>query len=157
VSAAHWHLVLVHIPVLFVPFALLLLIFSLWRRQPILQQLAASLFVASALVAVPAFLTGEPAEEQVEELPHVSNAAIEEHEASAEWAFYLTLSAGVFGLGWLLSSRRERLRNGLQAGLLVTGLTSSLALLRTANLGGKVSHPELRSENSLSEAKVPSQ
>jgi hypothetical protein len=32
-SSAHWYLALVHVPVLFVPFALLLLILGLWWRQ----------------------------------------------------------------------------------------------------------------------------
>ncbi len=148
-SSAHWHLVLVHVPVLFVPFALLLLIFGLWWRQATLQKLAAGLFVASALVAIPAFLTGEPAEEQVEDLPQVSESAIKVHEEAAELGFYVTLVGGGLGLGALLTSRREKLRHLLQMGLVAAGIASSLALLRAANLGGQVRHSEIRDGNAV--------
>lgn len=148
-SSAHWHLVLVHMPVLFVPFAVLILITGLWRQQAVLQKLAAALFVASALVAIPTFLTGEPAEEQVEDLPQVSESAIEVHEEAAELAFYLTLVAGGLGLGVLLAGRREKLKHLLQMGLVAAGIASSLALLRAANLGGQVRHSEIRDANAI--------
>ncbi len=148
-SSAHWHLALVHVPVLFVPLAVLVLIFGLWWRQVALQRLAALLFIGSALVAIPVFLTGEPAEEQVEELPQVSESAIEVHEEAAELAFYLTLVAGGLGLGALLTSRRPKLARQLQMGLLAAGIASSLGLLRAASLGGLVRHSEIRDANAV--------
>jgi hypothetical protein len=148
-SSAHWHLALVHLPVVFVPFATVLLMLGLWQKQAVLKKLAAFLFVASALVAVPAFLTGEPAEEQVEDLPLVSEPIIEAHEEAAEFAFYTSLAAGVFGLGVLLTYRRQRVQQLLQHTLIAVGVASSLALLRAANLGGQVRHSEIRDANSL--------
>ena len=57
-NAAHWHLVLNHIPVVATPFAALLLGFALWRKRPSeLFGVSLGAFVLIALLSVPAYLT----------------------------------------------------------------------------------------------------
>lgn len=67
VSPAHLHLLLNHIPILgTLLFAPLVLLWGLWRRWREVTQVGVALTVLLALAAVPVYLTGESAEEQLE-------------------------------------------------------------------------------------------
>ena len=61
-NATHLHLMLNHIPVLGTVFGLGLLVFALWRKSEELKKAALGIFLIVALLAVPVYLTGEPAE-----------------------------------------------------------------------------------------------
>jgi hypothetical protein len=144
-NASHWHLVLNHIPVLGTAFGLGLLAFALWRRSEELKRAAFGALVVVALLAVPAYLTGEPAEGTVKGLPGVSNNYIESHEDAATIAFVGVLVVGACALGGLVFSRRGKAVPGwlgysiLAAVVIVGGL-----MAWTANLGGQVRHTEIR-------------
>jgi hypothetical protein len=75
-NPTHVQLMLNHIPVLGAVFGLALLTFALWRKSEELRKAALGTFLVAALVAVPAYLTGEPAEDSVESLPGASASAI---------------------------------------------------------------------------------
>lgn len=77
-NAPHLHLLLNHVPVLGSAFGLGLLAFALWRKSDELKKTAFGVFVIAALLAVPGYLSGEPAEEGVESLPGVFKAIIKE-------------------------------------------------------------------------------
>ncbi len=148
-NSAHLHLTLVHLPVVLIPLAVLILILAIFRRELVLQKLSVGIFIFASLAAIPAFLTGEPSEEIVEDLPQVSENYIENHEEAAETAFYITLISGALALGVLLSCRYPKVQKTLKMSLLAAGITSSLSLFRAANLGGQIRHSEIRSENSV--------
>lgn len=149
-SAAHLHLILVHVPVLFIPLALLLLAAGLRLKQQSLSTLALGLFIFSAAISIPTFLSGEPSEEQVEDLPLVSESHIEEHEEAAELAFYVTLLAGALSVGSLIVRKQPDYQKLLIASVLFTGALSSVALARAAYLGGQIRHSEIRSGQTVS-------
>ena len=65
-DAAHLHLMLNHIPVLGTAFGMALIAWALFRKSEELKRVSLGVFVIIALLAVPAYLTGEPAEEIVE-------------------------------------------------------------------------------------------
>jgi len=146
-SAAHLHLMLNHIPLLGLIFGAALLAYGLWRGTDDVQKASLGLLAVAGLSAIAVYLTGEPAEEIVEGLAGVSHDAIEAHE---EWGWYALISGiatggfalGTLFLGWL----RERLGRGAVVLTLVLALLSSGLIGYTANLGGKISHPELRGE-----------
>lgn len=149
-SAAYLHLLLVHLPVLFMPFALALFGLGLWRGHMAFQKLALGIFLGSAILSVPTFLTGEPSEEQVENLPLVSESLIEEHEEAGEFAFYLSLLTGGLAIGaFVYLRRRPRLNKFFQVAIFASGAISSLALARTAKIGGQIRHSEIRNANSV--------
>lgn len=145
-NAAHWHLIMNHLPVLGTVFGILLLAYGFVRKSDELKQTALGVFVFSALLTIPVYLTGEPAEEIVEHLAGVSEAIIEQHE---DWAFYsliLMELTGALALINLISFGRSFGKKLV----VVTALASLLALgsiLWTANLGGKIRHSEIRSDS----------
>jgi hypothetical protein len=94
-SPAHLHLVLNHIPVLGTLFGLALLGYARYRREDAVTRAALGTFVVVALLALPAYFTGEPAEEAVEHAPGVAEQAIETHEAAGAALAVAVATAGL--------------------------------------------------------------
>lgn len=144
-NPTHLHLMLNHVPVLGTVFGLGLLAFAFWRRSDELKKTALGLFVLVALLAVPVYLTGEPAEHAIDRLPGVSKPVIERHEEAAGIAFTGLVVLGVAALLGLLVFRRARIVPPwfgwviLCASVVVGGL-----MIWTANIGGQVRHTEIR-------------
>ena len=61
-----------HVPVIGTAFGLAMVGWALLRRSEELKKISLGVFVIVALLGIPAYLTGEPAEELVENLPGVS-------------------------------------------------------------------------------------
>jgi uncharacterized membrane protein len=134
-----------HIPVLGIAFGLALVSLALLRKSEELKRISLGFLIVIALLAIPAYLTGEPAEELVEDLPGVSKSSIEQHEEAAEVAFAGVLSVGAAALGGLIFfQRRKVVPNWLSVIVLVLSLIVFALMARTANLGGFIRHAEIR-------------
>ena len=156
-DATHIHLMLNHVPVLGTVFGLLLLAAALLRKTQELLKTSLIVFAVCAAFAVPVYLTGEPAEHLVEGLPGITEAISEEHEEAAQSAFIAVLVLGVAALATLAIFRGPRLVPRWFGGaLLVAALVACGLMLRTANLGGKVRHTEIRNYAPATNARVGS-
>ncbi|MCX7992706.1 MAG: hypothetical protein N2651_03445 [Fimbriimonadales bacterium] len=145
-NGAQLHLMLNHLPVMGALFSLLLLGWALVRRSPELLKTALVVVVLVGLTSVPAYLTGEPAEQVIEHLPGVDEAYISEHESLGKFALTsgvtLSLVAAV-ALGIGLRSPK-----GLLIGAALVWLLNALVfgvMGYTAHSGGMIRHPEIRS------------
>lgn len=145
---AHVHLLLNHIPVLGTLFGLVLLGWGVVRRNESIQRAALGAFVIAALIAIPVFLTGEPAEAAVEHLAGTAESAIETHETAATLALVAVEVLGAIALVGLLLRRSRFARRATPVALVFAIITTGL-MARTANLGGKVRHTELRGAASV--------
>ncbi len=146
-SAVHLHLLLTHVPVLGTVFGVLLLAYSLWRKQEAIQRVSFGVFVLSGLTAWVVYLTGEGAEEAVESLAGVSHAIVEAHEEAAFFAFVAALVLGGVSLGGLLLARfSKNLARWTALVVLVLGIVRRGLTGWTANLGGQINHPEIRGD-----------
>jgi hypothetical protein len=144
-SAAHWHLMLNHIPLLGLLFGAVLLAYGVWRGSEDVQKASLGLLAVAGLSALAVYLTGEPAEEVVEGLAGVSHDAIEAHEEFGIYALVGGLVTALTALGALgYALFRRRLARWSVVLTLVLAVVSTGLLGYTANLGGKISHPELR-------------
>ncbi len=150
VNPAHLHLVLNHIPLVGIGFVILLLIIALFRKSNELINISLIFVILVALWAIPAYLTGEAAEDMVEGLPGISEQLIESHEDSAQIAFIFIEVVGVLALLSLVARRYyKKLGNALTI-LTLLGLIVGGGLISwTANQGGKINHPEIRGDNSV--------
>jgi hypothetical protein len=144
VNLAHVHLLLNHLPPLGVLFGWLLLSAAILRRSRDLVHASLVTFVAAALLALPVYYTGEPAEKLVQKLPGVEQEAIEEHEESAEASLVGALILGAASLTCLWIFRGKEIPAKLLIGLLCLSLIATGMLAWTAHLGGLVHHPEIR-------------
>jgi len=89
------------------------------------------------------YLTGEPAEELVENLPGISETVMETHE---EIALVATVVVGAFALVALygLFAFRHGVSMGFTKLLLVLSLLPLATMAYTAYLGGQIRHSEIR-------------
>lgn len=146
-NAAHFHLIVNHSPIFGALFSSALILFGVMRKSDELIRMAYIFFVITALGAAAAYYSGEPAEEVVEHKPGVTEDVIEPHEQAAAWAFGLAALTGVGSLGALVFLAKGRaVPDGLKYGILTAGLFTTVAMGRTANLGGEIRHEEIRTE-----------
>jgi len=148
-DAAHLHLALNHAPLFGVVFAILGLAWAFARQNDGVARASLALLVLAGLLVVPVYLTGEGAEEVVEERVGVSEVAIEAHEDAALGG---AIAVGVVGLSALIVLVGFRSRNVTRAAtatVLVLALAAAAWIGYVANLGGQISHPEIRSATTV--------
>jgi len=147
-NAAHVHLVLTHFPIIGTIFGVLILIYALITNNTSVKKVAYGIFVFTAIVSIPVFLSGENAEEIVEDLPGVSERLIENHEELAEKVIWL---AGLLGLLSLVNlyamAKKLSFVKTLSWIILVLSLITAGFFAKTGNLGGQIRHSEIRKDN----------
>ncbi len=132
-----------HFPVVLAPVGLVALLVGMRLRNRSVEGVALSILVLAALVALPAFLLGEGAEELVEHLSGISEDVIEEHEEGATVAFWLISVVGALSLAALGGLWRTTAWARLMIRLVVvTAVFATASLFYAAYQGGKIRHPE---------------
>jgi hypothetical protein len=140
------HLALNHVAVLGPLFACGLLAWGCWRGTRDNIQLSLWLLVALTVVAIPIKFTGDFAAEGVVSQPAVEKDRIGRHEDSADQATAAVFALGVAAALTLFLSRRGRLFPKWALAVVgIAGLATFVVMARTANLGGHIRHPEIRS------------
>jgi uncharacterized membrane protein len=143
-DAPHLHLMINHLPVLGVPFALGLGAAGLLLRRDVLARAALVTLVLAGPATWATQWTGEEAEEIVEKLPGVSHELIHDHEEAGEGATTGSMVLGGIALALLVYARRRPVPRVAQAVVLLLGLLMAGWLAYTATLGGEIRHPEIR-------------
>ncbi len=142
---AHIHLLLNHIPVIGMLFAVLLLLVAMVKKSDPLKALSLQFFVLLTLLTIPTYLTGDPAAHVVRNLPGVTKEIIERHDDAATIALIGMIILGVLALAGLIINYRTK---SLPAWVVTLAFILSLAeagwLAWTANLGGQIRHTEIR-------------
>lgn len=140
---AHVHLILVHVPIVLVPAALIVyLIGVVWRSKPV-ALVGLNGFIAAAVCAVAAYIFGEGAEEIVEKISGISEDAIEAHEDTAVYALWCSLALGIVSCAHLVMTKMKiEVARLLTPIVILLGIVAAASLAYTANLGGKIRHPE---------------
>ncbi len=150
-NLAHLHLILNHIPVVGIPIALLFLAYGFLKQNSQLRKAALFILFGVAAIAVPVYLTGEPAEELVEHLQGVAESFIEAHEDAAVISLVLSIITGAFAFITLWYLNNESKARLLILGVLAAGCLTTVSFGYTAYLGGQVRHTELRGENATAQ------
>ena len=144
-TIVHLHLVLNHLPIIVTSLALLLVAIAAWRGNDYLARIALAFFIGGALSALPTYLTGEGAEEAVEDLAGVSRDLIEQHQ---DIALVSALVIGVLGVlaAWTLwrYRRAATVPRIIVRGMLVGGIVGASLMGYTGLLGGQIRHSEVR-------------
>ena len=144
-TPVHFHLMLNHVPILGAIFVALLLAYALWRSRPELQRLSLVCTAIVALLTIPAYLTGEPAEDQIEHTQGFDEKLVDQHEDRGEITLIVVLVTGAAAVGTLALARGGKdLRPSLVRLVLVGLVVSSGVAVWTALAGGQIRHPELR-------------
>jgi uncharacterized membrane protein len=141
---AHIHLLIVHLPLFGAFFGMLVLAHGLWHKSDQTSIAAFNVFIISAIGATIAKLTGEGAEEAVENIPGVLESAIELHEDAGFWAFVSMLVLGTVSIAALYFTKvKSAQANLLSRVVLVLSLFCLVVVSRAAYLGGQIRHTEI--------------
>ena len=144
VNWAHIHLILTHVPVIGVGAILAFLLVGMLRRSREIKWASWQLFVALAVASIAVYLTGSPASHQMRELPGISREVIHRHSRAADFAFW---SLELLGALCLLALVKFRSTGEVPAkfanALLALAFVVLILMIWTANLGGKIRHPEI--------------
>jgi len=144
-NLAHVHLMLNHIPIVGIPIALAFLVYGIYAKNQPSQRFALLVLFGLAVMVLPVYFTGEPAEEVVEHLPGVAESFIEAHEDAAMFSLVLTLITGAAAFIALWFQRDQKKSRLMNFGVMGAACLAVASLLYTANLGGKVRHTEFSS------------
>lgn len=142
----HLHLLITHLPIFGVLLGMLVLIYGLYTDSH--QTLLASYLVLSiaCLGGLIAYLTGESAEETVEQIRGISKSMVESHEESAEWSIIgLGILAIIDLFALILNVRLKAFRRKIAIVILVLSIICFALAARTGYLGGQIRHTEIRS------------
>lgn len=141
----HLHLILNHLPVVGSALGFVILSWGMLRGFDEVKKVGLAILIFSALVAVPVYLTGEPAEDVVENLPGVSEEIIGQHEDSAIYSLIAVIATGIVALATLILLQiKVEIAKLLIFTSLVLSLITSGMMAYTANLGGQIRHSEIR-------------
>jgi uncharacterized membrane protein YfcA len=149
-DAAHLHLVVNHLPVFGGPFLLLLLVLGLIRRSGELVTLSLVLVVLLAAGTGLVYLTGEPAEDQVEKASWYQERLVETHEEQSEAGLIAMLATGALAAAGLVLRKRPGTFPWLVRATVAGLVVGTVLIGRSAWSGGQIRHDEIRAGQPLS-------
>lgn len=147
-NAAHLHLVLNHFPIIGSAIAIFVLLIGILKKSDDVKKVSVLILILTALVTIPVYLTGEKAQAKVEgNYEDVDEDFIDAHEDFALYSFIAMDIAGALGLVAVFLYRKPKtLPNSFAYFLLAVLLIVNGMMAYTANLGGKIHHPEIRED-----------
>ena len=149
----HLHLLLNHVPTVGFGVGLALYVLALITRSNDLKQGSLVVFVVVALITIPTYVTGNAAQIKLQDIgaigdgdsARVTMSLVQSHEGAAFLA--LTLMEITGALSWLALwqfRRSSLLSTGMAGTILVLSLITIGVTALAANVGGHISHPEIR-------------
>lgn len=145
-NQAHLHLLFNHLPILGTLFGLLILAGGFFLKNDTVKRTALGMFVLSGILAIPAYLTGEGAEEIVESLPGVTENLIEAHEDMANIFLWMVGLLGVLSLATFYADYKSKKGVSMLYTLtFVAAIGTMVFAQRVGTSGGEIWHTEIRS------------
>ncbi len=143
-NLAHLHLLINHFPTVGSVIALGLFLAALISNSVDLKRASLVVFFFLALITIPAYMTGNAAEELLHGRTGVSGPALEAHRNAAQLALvFMELTGIVAWLGLWRFRRYSSFGRATLPALLVLSLATMAAVSYAANIGGGVRHPEI--------------
>lgn len=143
---AHLHMIFNHLPIIFPIVGVIILIGGFLTRSEIVKRTAFLVFILGAIFTIPAFNTGEGAEEIVEEIgTKIDHHFIHEHEELAETFALLSYALGFISIVALWSNYTKKSFSNLIAILVLAGsFVVVFFAQKTGTSGGEIRHTEIR-------------
>lgn len=155
-NQAHLHLLFNHLPILGTLFGLLILMSGFLVRNNAVKRTALGIFVLSALCAIPAFLTGEGAEEMVESLPGVTENLVEAHADLADIFLWVVGGLGLLSLFTFFADLKAQKIAPILYGITFAAAVGTMILAQqVGSTGGKIRHTEIRSDVAAASMESP--
>ena len=141
------HLLFNHVPVIGTLAALLVVIIGLVMKNNAVKMTGLAVYLAMALAVVPTYLTGEGAEDRVENIAGISENVIESHEEMAQLSFWIILAtAAIAGVALFTQWKSMSVAPLISTLFVVIAIGASVQIGLTAHEGGKIRRPDLGSQ-----------
>lgn len=140
---SHIHLLLNHVPILGTIFGTILLTYGFVKRNRVFENTGLVTVIIVALLTIPTFLSGEIAEESVEDIVGISETLIEKHEDIASVGLWIMIATGILALYTMIQTRKTG-RNIFLFITLVLSIVTFAIMTIVGNSGGKIRHSQLR-------------
>ncbi len=139
------HLMLTALPPIVSGMAMVVLAAGMVWNSRDLKRFALLLMAAVPLLIVPVYVSGKEAVVVVGNLSGVPLDLIGEHEDSVFWTFATATFGGVVALfGFIASRANRRIARWYMAAAILVSLGTDALIFRTAYLGGRIRHSEIR-------------
>lgn len=147
-DAGHLHLILNHAPIFGSLIGLIIFGLGMFRRNNTLEKTGLVTFIATGIITLPSYFTGEGAEEVAEQFKDASHDIIHEHEELAETALLLMMALAVASMIVLLVMWRSKASNhGMMKSFTLALAAATFGIMvAVGNSGGKIRRPELRGD-----------
>lgn len=143
-NLSHLHLLINHLPIIGSMLGGLVLAFAIWEKSNRTKVAAYGVLIISTIGAIIAYLTGEPAEELVENIPGVLKDTIEKHEDAAMVSLIILIVLGISSvIGIYLTYKNSKYIKRVANVTLFLSILSFGFISRAGYLGGQIRHTEL--------------
>ncbi|MDO9256367.1 MAG: hypothetical protein Q7U54_12700 [Bacteroidales bacterium] len=144
---AYIHLIINHFPIIGVSIGTALLAAGvIFKNQGVTISGLGNILFAS-LMAIVAYMTGNPAEELMKGLPEIAKSLISRHENIATVGMYLMVTAGLLAASSLYSIwKKDKTIRLLIMLTLAFSIISSGTMVFIGLTGGQIRHSEFRNE-----------
>ncbi|HSO88832.1 MAG TPA: hypothetical protein VLQ91_19920 [Draconibacterium sp.] len=146
-NEAHFHLVFNHLPIIIPIVGILVLLSGILLSSELMKRTAFFIFILGALGTIPAFATGEGAEEVIENIQGIDEKYIKIHEEAAEtFAILSYLLGGIALIGLWANWKKMAFAKTLSLIVLVFAIAALFFAKQTGTTGGEIRHTELRAD-----------
>ena len=151
-NLVHLHLLLNHLPTIGTVIAIGLFIVSLGGIHHDVRRVSLGLFFVIAILSMPAYMTGNAAQEAIVGQEGVSEAMMATHQEAALLAFLVMEITGLVAWFALWQFRRTAVAGTwVVPAILILSLVTFVLMARAATMGGEIRHPEIRAEVAATE------
>lgn len=151
-NTTHIHLLLNHFPIIGTLIGSGVLLWGIIKKDNSIKSIAAMVLALMAVIAIPVYITGEPAQESIEKMPGISESITDLHEEAATLAIWLMGIAGVASLAALfINWQKKKLANNAFIILFAISVISFAAMARTGYYGGQIHHAEIAGGNTINQ------
>jgi len=146
-NEAHFHLLVNHFPITGTILGLLTLGFGLLFKNETVIKTSLFLIAFTSLLAIPSLLSGEGAEEAIEDLTGVSHDLIHEHEEKGELFLKFSIALAILSLVSIWSiTKQKKFKAAILWVTLGFGLATAFLATQVGISGGHIRHPEIESQ-----------
>lgn len=144
-NEAHFHLMVNHFPIIAPIIGILVMLGGFYFRSETIKRTAYGIFIVGTILTIPAFVTGEGAEEIVESIQGIDESFIKTHEEIADtFAVLSYILGGISILGIWASIKQKSFSNTLSIIAILFSLIVVFFAARTGTSGGEIMHTEIR-------------
>lgn len=143
-DSTYFHLVLSHFPIIGTMFGVMLLAYGVYSKNNLFKKAGLITFIAAALVAIPAFLTGDGAAEAVKQLKTIPQNLIDNHEELGEKAIWIVEALGLLSLiAFYMDYKKDKRFRTACTVILIVSILTFVMMVFVGYTGGRIRLSEI--------------